>query len=150
MPPFASRSRSSAVKKLCLPSPFWFRIHASKPAEWVIEKPDWITAVRFDAASRSSSFLTSAICFRMFMPPFLPRAAPWPDSADGPDSERSKVPSPNFWANCRSAPPSASAFVRSYTARRCRSDSVSYAFWICAQSGALPPRSGWCFIAFSL
>ena len=40
----------------------WFRSHASNPAECDISYPVWITAVRFDSFTRSSSFLTSSSC----------------------------------------------------------------------------------------
>ena len=58
-------------------------------------------------------------------------------------------PSAKDCANCFSAPPSVDLAL-SYIARRCGSESVSYAFCMLAHSVGSPPRSGWLSIAFSL
>ena len=139
LPDLDWRSRSSAVKKPCLPRPFWLRTHASKPALWLMVYP----ADESAPPLRSASSRASSICFSMLMPPL--RACEPCASA----SLMSHVPSPKPRANCFSAPPATSSFVRSYVARFCMSLSVSYARCTLLHVIGSPPRSGWCCMARS-
>ena len=129
-----------------MPIPFWLRSHASKPALCDIEPSAAITAVFAFSRIRSSSFCTSSSCCAMLIPPLRARACP--------PSAASKAPEPNFCANV-SVPPAAASSppasrFRSYAARACRSESVSYARWIAAHAARSPPRSGCALIALVL